>query len=969
MGRGRAVLVVILTFTVGTARAQRLTPQRALELGLTRPMLQRALERPGSKVVAGLVASVRDVERRHGDNDRVLAPRDLEHAPPAVKRFMDAVYARTGRQNLSLGEIESAAPAAIADLVGNPWDGRARHVDPLHLAATRETVDVLAEQYHREVTDGGRAPHEFVALAKLNNSMWARLRRALPKVFPTPAVNRRPATRELTAADVTRLSRRWKSEVVTRRLTAREFAVREGLQTWQLQRLQADAKAFPPPLSAGPRKPGEFVRDETMMKIVAAKANELFAATPLTRREDVCNALNADPAFVARFGRMTPARYGKLTQRDRQGRFPPIYDLSVILPRLADDVRTLYASNDDKLRPSEIVGTMRVVHPRFNRNRLAQLRAEFPDLDREADRTVIPRGPGNGGSVRASRSVVELFRLLVDLAPPWTPEPKIGDAMNQLLVERGIEPYPSGVHATASLRHAAKGLRMRDRWDQVAKEIYLEYARAAPAGTDEFAIWRAMRKDYPQLSHAVMARLRPLWKDVPRVGLGEAKTPVRYRGGWDPARIAATAPLDVAERAQYARIPLRLPLLDELVDGLADGQPLNARNVLMVSHLLGSTYPLVHALRKAGAQTGRFTIVGTPYGTNRAVHSALLDDGFDVRVPALSTKAYRDEVRKALDDVVARHRQNGQPVIVLDDGGLVTELLHADLRYADVRGAFKIVEQTTRGIEVAEQSQLEVAIINVARSRAKRAEGRYIGRAVAAKVSQALARVDRSPEDADAVVFGFGVVGSAVARELKGHKARVTVVETNPVRAARAAKLGYRVVSEADALRTADIVIGATGKQSLSLELLRLLKDGAVIASASSKQVEFDMEGLGAAASRRTLIAAHSPLVKLPTARYRLGGAEITVLGDGWPINFDGDVEDIPAEDIQLTRAAMFLGAMQAAALRHDKRGNRRLIPLDPVSDKQLVARHRELRRGKPSGAIGDPDRWRDVLVDLGGRL
>jgi hypothetical protein len=32
------------------------------------------------------------------------------------------------------------------------------------------------------------------------------------------------------------------------------------------------------------------------------------------------------------------------------------------------------------------------------------------------------------------------------------------------------------------------------------------------------------------------------------------------------------------------------------------------------------------------------------------------------------------------------------------------------------------------------------------------------------------------------------------------------------------------------------------------------------------------------------------------------------VLGDGWPVNFDGDVEDIAPQKIQLTRTPMFEG-------------------------------------------------------------
>src|SRR5207302_6760964 len=105
-----------------------------------------------------------------------------------------------------------------------------------------------------------------------------------------------------------------------------------------------------------------------------------------------------------------------------------------------------------------------------------------------------------------------------------------------------------------------------------------------------------------------------------------------------------------------------------------------------------------------------------------------------------SQAAYQKAVAQAVDDAAARARKNHAPVVVLDDGGLVTEILRAP-KYADVVDAFKIVEQTTRGITVAEEEPLKTPIINVARSEAKKLEGTFIGRAVALKVVQGLERL------------------------------------------------------------------------------------------------------------------------------------------------------------------------------------------------------------------------------------
>ena len=502
-----------------------------------------------------------------------------------------------------------------------------------------------------------------------------------------------------------------------------------------------------------------------------------------------------------------------------------------------------------------------------------------------------------------------------------------------------------------------------------------------------------MLADYPSLDHKKLNAYRKLWQRRPAdyaalapffsgrklslTGRGQRLRGARYLGGWDvnKAVLSPAAGADrvlanqLADLSQYARMPARLPLLDGMVKDLKGSKPLRGKNVLWVSHLLATAVPLAGALCSAGTLAKSTIVVGTPYGTNPAVRKTLSEEGFDVRVPALSVAKYEQAVRKAVDDMVAKHRRNHKPVVVLDDGGLVTKILHSDKRYADVLPAFKIVEQTTRGITLAEKQHLRTPVINVARSASKRAEGIFIGQAVAAKVLQGLRRSGKELSGAKVTVMGYGIVGEAVAAELKRAKARVTVVETSGSRVKAARKARFSVTSKARALPTSDVVIGATGSQSLSLADLRKLPSGAVVASASSKQVEFDMAGLRKAASSRKLVKSDNPLVRLPTARYKLGRRQITVLGDGWPVNFDGDVEDIPARHIQITRAVMFAGALQAAGLKTNHVKNRGLKPLDRTLDQRILKRFKKLQRIPGASEIHDPGRWMEVIRGVAGKM
>ena len=109
------------------------------------------------------------------------------------------------------------------------------------------------------------------------------------------------------------------------------------------------------------------------------------------------------------------------------------------------------------------------------------------------------------------------------------------------------------------------------------------------------------------------------------------------------------------------------------------------------------------------------------------------------------------------------------------------------------------------------------------------------------------------------------------------------------------------------------------------------------------------------------------PLVSLPTARYRLGKKDLFVVGDGFPVNFDGGVQSVPPEKIQLTDAAMLAALFQASRIGSNQRG---IVELDHATDQKLLARHRAHRAALTSKpVVYDPAAWRDVVKDIAERF
>ena len=106
-----------------------------------------------------------------------------------------------------------------------------------------------------------------------------------------------------------------------------------------------------------------------------------------------------------------------------------------------------------------------------------------------------------------------------------------------------------------------------------------------------------------------------------------------------------------------------------------------------------------------------------------------------------------------------------------------------------------------------------------------------------------------------AVVFGYGDVGKGCAQALKGQGCRVIVTEIDPICALQAAMEGYQVTTIEDVVETADIFITATGnKNILTVDLMRRMKDKAIVGNIGHFDNEIDMAGLAKGGAKRVQI-------------------------------------------------------------------------------------------------------------------
>jgi S-adenosylhomocysteine hydrolase len=410
----------------------------------------------------------------------------------------------------------------------------------------------------------------------------------------------------------------------------------------------------------------------------------------------------------------------------------------------------------------------------------------------------------------------------------------------------------------------------------------------------------------------------------------------------------------------FSEVPLSLPLTAGVGARLAEDQRFAGHNVVMVQHMLGQANPFLDAMCAAGLEVEKADYVGVPYQQNLPVKTTLEKAyGINVDVPPTGDiDAMYQHVGAAIDRAVERNKKNGEPILVIDDGGYASKWIHE--HHKDKQHLFKVVEQTTRGLtEIKKLDNPQFPIVDVAGSYGKRFESAQVGDAVVQTIRRVLDEVQQTPTRKEVLIVGAGKVGLGVADSFKGDGARVSVFDPglSPQRVAQLQKKGYRVITDkAEALKEKFLVVGCSGHRSIDMADFAKVSSPVFMASASSKRVEIDIQGLAELATdkdgklRRILGAKVN---EQETYHYWTeDGRIVTALADGLPVNFQ-DVNSIAPELIDHTMSLMLLGAGQA--VRSTAKG---LDALDARAQFEVQARMEGLAR--------EPERETDIGVIAG---
>lgn len=375
------------------------------------------------------------------------------------------------------------------------------------------------------------------------------------------------------------------------------------------------------------------------------------------------------------------------------------------------------------------------------------------------------------------------------------------------------------------------------------------------------------------------------------------------------------ADIDVA-LAALRRVPLtgfeladlrrHMPLTGRIAAHLPPAVLATVAPVLVIHHMLDFLV-MVDAVVELGVPAELITVFDKGY---RYRYTERVDA--HLKAAGIAVHPY-NHLAEALPEHVTRGQAAGRQTLLVDDGGYTLPVLldHHPQLVAQVAG---LVEQTKSGIFRLERyaGRLPVPIFSVAESRLKATVESW-GIADAATRNVLALLPDEKWEGQAAVVLGYGRIGEQVAHLLETRRMRVAVYDPDPVALIAAHERGFftaRSLCHLIAQHQPMLLVGTSGRTSLRGEHLDRLSRDAYVVSLTSRQREVALDEFAEAAVFQEDLGRLGLRYVLP------GGRHLTVLADGWPINFHY-AESLPNRYSDLVLAAMLIGAATLATPGH----------------------------------------------------
>ena len=275
-------------------------------------------------------------------------------------------------------------------------------------------------------------------------------------------------------------------------------------------------------------------------------------------------------------------------------------------------------------------------------------------------------------------------------------------------------------------------------------------------------------------------------------------------------------------------------------------------------------------------------VIAISYSVDPGTVDLLRSKGYNVHVPS-SIEEMLANTWKVVADAVSKL---DVPVVYQEVGGYLADWTSELAKLPNFLGC---VEDTANGLwryQAADKNKpLAVPVISMADTPLKHVEDAMIGDSCVYSLEKVLrSQMSSSLQGVRCGVVGWGHIGKSAAAAFAGRHALVGIYDINPIVNMLGYAEGYDPVPLSAMLSEFDIVMGCSGRRSIRVADIDNLKNGIILCSASSKDIEFDLAGFANLCDVEDLTQGrHCPIQKYTV---RKTGKYFYILDRGTPIDF-----------------------------------------------------------------------------------
>lgn len=297
-------------------------------------------------------------------------------------------------------------------------------------------------------------------------------------------------------------------------------------------------------------------------------------------------------------------------------------------------------------------------------------------------------------------------------------------------------------------------------------------------------------------------------------------------------------------------------------------------HLAVVTHLLDQPQIFLDSLQGIGTLA---MILPKPKSICRETLTQV-EKRFQVVIKSRAQVASAEVMAAILNDVVP-----AQDLVLVDIGGYFAASLPGLIPRLKSR-LIGVVEVTENGHQrYAALPELPVPVISLARSPLKGPEDYLTGQSIVYSAEALMRECHHIMNGGNAVVFGYGKIGSSIAKALHAKNINTKIVEIDPIRGIAARSRGFDLIGKEEALQTSDTIFCATGNQSLTHRDFNRIKNGAFLFSVTSSDDELNLTYVKSSFSV-SRITDH-------VSRYERLGQYFHLANDGDAINFIHNAE------------------------------------------------------------------------------